>query len=343
VGDQVRHLNRYRFALPYLWYIWVRYGADIQRMTMQRRLADALEYVYAFATDLVSPLLTALFEATEQESRAAPYRHRARTSASLEALRWQVAFLEAAEEQKRSKPTDRYQLFTLRMELSGRLEQEGRWEEGYHHAERALTMARTWNDEEWIARALSSMGRNLLQGAKLSQAENVLNQALAIRERVLGPDHPSTASSCNNLAGVYDAQSRYSEAEPLHQRALAIYERVLGPDHPNTANSCNNLAEVYCEQGRYSEAEPLYQRALAICERVLGPDHPHTATSCGNLAGVYNAQGLYSEAEPLYQRALAICERFLGPDHPHTVAIMGNYVALLQQMHSDAQADNKTI
>jgi hypothetical protein len=45
VGDQVRHLNRYRFALPYLWYIWVRYGADIQRMTMKRRLADALEYV----------------------------------------------------------------------------------------------------------------------------------------------------------------------------------------------------------------------------------------------------------------------------------------------------------
>ena len=135
------------------------------------------------------------------------------------------------------------------------------------------------------------MGLNLLQGAQLSHAEDILNQALAIWERVLGPDHPDTATSCNNLAAVYHAQGRYSEAEPLHQRALAIRERVLGPDHPDTATSCNNLAGVYHDQGRYSEAELLYQRALAIRERVLGPDHPDTATSCNNLAGVYHAQG----------------------------------------------------
>jgi tetratricopeptide (TPR) repeat protein len=196
---------------------------------MQRRLADALEYVYAFATDLVSPLLVALFEATEQESRAVPYRHRARTTASLAALRWQVAFLETAVEQERSDLSDRYQLFTLRVELSGRLRQEGRWEEGYHHAERAFTMARSWNDEGRIAEALSLMGLNLLQGSKLFEAEDMLRQALAICKRVLGPEHPNTATSLNNLGFLLRAQGDLAGARPYYERAQAIRKRVLGP------------------------------------------------------------------------------------------------------------------
>ncbi|HIK57409.1 MAG TPA: tetratricopeptide repeat protein, partial [Synechococcales cyanobacterium M55_K2018_004] len=41
-------------------------------------------------------------------------------------------------------------------------------------------------------------------------------------EARLGPDHPATATSLNNLAGLYRAMGRYSEAEPLYGRSLAI-------------------------------------------------------------------------------------------------------------------------
>ena len=94
---------------------------------------------------------------------------------------------------------------------------------------------------------------------------------------MLGPDHPDTALSLNNLAVLYDNQGKYDKAEPLYQRALTIREKVLGPDHPDTATSLNNLAVLYDNQGKYDKAEPLYQRALTIYEKVLGPDHPHTA------------------------------------------------------------------
>jgi tetratricopeptide (TPR) repeat protein len=73
----------------------------------------------------------------------------------------------------------------------------------------------------------------------------------------LGPEHPYTAQSLNNLAGLYRDQERYEEAEPLYQRALEIAERVLGPEPPNTAKTLNNLAELYRDQGRYEEAERL--------------------------------------------------------------------------------------
>jgi tetratricopeptide (TPR) repeat protein len=93
---------------------------------------------------------------------------------------------------------------------------------------------------------------------------------------VQGADHPTTASSLNNLAALYYDQGKYEQAEPLYKRALAIDEKAYEPDHPDVATDLNNLANLYYNQGRYEQAEPLYQRALAICERALGPDHPKT-------------------------------------------------------------------
>jgi tetratricopeptide (TPR) repeat protein len=167
-------------------------------------------------------------------------------------------------------------------------------------------------------------------------AELLYARALALAERVLGPDHPDVVTSLNHLAGLYRDQGRYDQAEPLYARALALYERVLGPDHPDTTQSLHNLAALYYAQGRYGEAEPLYQRALALHERVLGPEHPDTAESLHNLAGLYYAQGRYAEAEPLVQRAWAVTERVLGPEHPHTITARQSYALLLQHRRREA-------
>ena len=62
---------------------------------------------------------------------------------------------------------------------------------------------------------------------------------------MLGPDHPDTLTSRNNLAEAYREVGRYAEAIPLYEQALADLERVLGPDHPLTLTLRNNLAEAY--------------------------------------------------------------------------------------------------
>jgi tetratricopeptide (TPR) repeat protein len=61
-----------------------------------------------------------------------------------------------------------------------------------------------------------------------------------IQERILGEEHPDTATSLNNLATLYQDQGKYAEAEPLLVRALAICERVLGKAHPLTQTICEN-------------------------------------------------------------------------------------------------------
>lgn len=135
--------------------------------------------------------------------------------------------------------------------------------------------------------------------ADARQAEPLYKQVLAIREKVLGSDHPNVASSLNNLALLYDSQGRYSEAEPLVLRSLAIREKVLGPDHPRTAQSLNNLALLYDHQGRYSEAEPLYHRALVIREKVLGSDHPDTVAVVKAYSALLRHLGRYGEASAI--------------------------------------------
>ena len=94
---------------------------------------------------------------------------------------------------------------------------------------------------------------------RYADAIQACRKALAINESTLGPEHPKTATSLNNLAQLYHDQGRYSDAEPLYKRALAIEEKALGPEHPDTATTLNNLAKMYHEQGRYSAAEPIYR------------------------------------------------------------------------------------
>jgi tetratricopeptide (TPR) repeat protein len=100
--------------------------------------------------------------------------------------------------------------------------------------------------------------------AAYSQAAPLMGDALAIREKVLGPGHPDTGMSLNALALLLRRQGNFAAARPLFERALAIDEKVLGPEHPYTATSLNNLAGLLKEQGDLAAARPLFERALAM-------------------------------------------------------------------------------
>ncbi len=80
-------------------------------------------------------------------------------------------------------------------------------------------------------------------GVYTEEIISLARSALAIREKVLGAEHPSTATSLNNLAGLLSKKGDYDSAEPLYRRALAIAEKVLGHEHPDTVLFRKNLAQ----------------------------------------------------------------------------------------------------
>jgi tetratricopeptide (TPR) repeat protein len=182
--------------------------------------------------------------------------------------------------------------------------------------------------ETWASRLLDAIARCKQAFASYAEARQLFERGLAIREKVLGPEHPETSSSLNNLGLLLWEQGDLAAARSLHERSLAIKEKMLGPDDPRTATSLDNLALVLGDQGDLAAALQLHERALAIYEKVLGPEHPETATALNNLAGLLRAQGDLVGARPLYERALVIREKALGPDHPDTAIARRNLEGL---------------
>jgi CHAT domain-containing protein len=83
--------------------------------------------------------------------------------------------------------------------------------------------------EQELARAnqLNQHAFQLYQAGRFAEAIPPAEQALSIRETQLAPDHPATALSLNNLAGLYYAQGQLQPTLTYLSRGLAVEETVL--------------------------------------------------------------------------------------------------------------------
>ncbi len=140
----------------------------------------------------------------------------------------------------------------------------------------------------------------------------------------LGPDHPHTLITLDNLAAAYRDAGRLPEAIALFERVRDARIARLGPDHPDTLTTLNNLALAYRDAGRLPEAIALFERVREAMIARLGPDHPDTLTALDNLAGAYRAAGKFREAIALYERVRDARIARLGPDHPDTLATLND-------------------
>jgi tetratricopeptide (TPR) repeat protein len=132
-----------------------------------------------------------------------------------------------------------------------------------------------------MASALNNLGVVYSLQNRFTEAEKVLERALGIAGRTLGPAHPRTLPLLVNLAAAYYGdgrykKDRYTKAEDLYRRALGIDEQRFGPDHIEVSNILVSLAQVCTAEKKYREAKQLEGRALAIRRAVLGPEHPDT-------------------------------------------------------------------
>src|SRR6266849_4480788 len=177
-------------------------------------------------------------------------------------------------------------------------------------------------DPETQAQMMHVMGDVYEKLGLYPRAQALQQQSMDIQQRVLGPEHPDTLTSMNNLATDLDDSD--AEAEKLFRETLDIKRRVLGPEHPDTLLAMSNLAYVLADKGRDAEAEKLEREELDISRRVLGPKHKGTLTSMDNLAIVLSREGRNAEAEKLEREALDISRRVLGAEHPQTAASIYN-------------------
>jgi tetratricopeptide (TPR) repeat protein len=183
---------------------------------------------------------------------------------------------------------------------------------------------------------LNQVGLYLNSRAQL--AERSAKRALAIGEKVYGPDHPECANRASNIGTIVQDQGDLVGALEYALRALTIDEEAYGPDHPDVARDANNIGTILKAQGDLAGALEYTRRALAIDEKVYGPDHPQVGNRANNIGQTLKAQGDLAGALAYARRALAIDEKVYGPDHPKVARDANNIGAIVQDQGDPAGA-----
>jgi tetratricopeptide (TPR) repeat protein len=186
--------------------------------------------------------------------------------------------------------------------------------------------------DERLGASLTGLGLAYSAQRKFTDAEPVLRRAVAVKEKVLGPDSPDFARALLDLGALYRLKDEHAKAEPPIRRAVAILESALGPEHPEVAGNLTNLGGRLRDQGKFSEAEPILRRALAIRLKILPPDHPDIVRSTLGLANLYADQKQYADADPLFQKAVATLERLksYGTGYPNLPDTLRLYAGVLR-------------
>ncbi|HEY6148655.1 MAG TPA: serine/threonine-protein kinase, partial [Thermoanaerobaculia bacterium] len=192
-------------------------------------------------------------------------------------------------------------------------------------------------EPELKAEMLNVMGTVYQRIGELEKARPLLEEALAVRRRVFGPEHVRVAESLNDLGVLLREKNEPAAAEPVLLQALAMRRKLLGPAHKDVAQTLVELGRLYSDRGFDDRAEPLLREALAIRRKALGNQHHETATSENELALVLWHRGDLPGAELAFREVLAINRKVLGENHPDVSTSLNN-LALIAGDRGDFRA-----
>jgi tetratricopeptide (TPR) repeat protein len=80
---------------------------------------------------------------------------------------------------------------------------------------------------------------------RYSEAKDLFEEVLEIRQHKLGDDHPHTLDTKNDLAVLYKEQGEYDKADLLFLEVIKNRRLRLGDTHPHTIESLKNLIALY--------------------------------------------------------------------------------------------------
>jgi tetratricopeptide (TPR) repeat protein len=197
---------------------------------------------------------------------------------------------------------------------------------------------RLGGDERLEGQRLNWTGALVQSEGKLQEAGPLFDQALELRTRVFGPEHPEVGKTLFNMAFLLEEEGRFEDAMPVEERALALFEAALGKEHPLTAHVLQLQADLLRGEGDYAKAEPIARRALEVKERALGAEHPFVAEARWVLADIDHGLGRDAEAKAGFERAKEAFTALEGADHPDVAQILASEGAMLRDQGADVAA-----
>ena len=197
------------------------------------------------------------------------------------------------------------------------------------------------------ASLLEGLGRLGVGLGEFALADSVLSQAVGVRRRVQGADHPDLAAPLTLLARSRIAERRYDDAieagdeairlltDGRDPDALAEAQVVLGTVHERRGDTdvatalmrsavrtaqkpalrveaLTGLAIQLTDSDSLDAALPLFRQATDLALRTFGPTDPRTADALYDHANAVQTAGETDEAAQLHAQALAVYQRAYG-------------------------------
>jgi tetratricopeptide (TPR) repeat protein/predicted Ser/Thr protein kinase len=188
------------------------------------------------------------------------------------------------------------------------------------------------------AQLLDTLGGIHTELGLFDEAKPLLDEALAIRERLRGAGSVENAETLVHL-GVLARLSGKGDAVALFRRALRILTQRLGPDSAEVADVLAKLGVALAAQGKLDEAETVLRQALALSVRLWGDRDLRVAKILHNLSGIAYYRDDRAGSEQFIRRALAIREAALPDDDPDLAGSREAMALLLQKEGRSAEAE----
>lgn len=171
---------------------------------------------------------------------------------------------------------------------------------------------------------------------RLDEANALLHEVVAARERLLGPDAEATIVAMHSLGLLLLMQYDNEAARDMLTDAV---DRADRSDHPPASRwqIADSLGEAWLAVGEIDRAIARHREAYTAFEELAGPDHQVTLGAAYHLLKALHHKGDRGELEEVARTMLPRCERTFGADDPRTMDVLQALaVARLQAGDFDA-------
>ena len=183
---------------------------------------------------------------------------------------------------------------------------EGKLKEALKLIEEARSLYKPQFDPGALAAVLNTHALILETMERYQDAVLASEEALALRVRIDGLNHPNYAASCLHAAFLYMRLKQVDRAVDLATRALDIYMRTIGPSHPLT-----NGARAFLANYQKALINPDIKKALASkSDRMCNIGGCHTVQKNMSRCLKCLAHYLCKDHEKLIDEHVAVCPKF---------------------------------
>jgi tetratricopeptide (TPR) repeat protein len=224
----------------------------------------------------------------------------------------------------------------LQLKLANSLGGSGKWAD----AEKVLHQIKPAQGMESLEGAdiLNRLGVAQLQQKLLTNAEQSLRQALAIREAKLNATDAALGETYSNLAFLYLSAGKNQDAESYYRKAVSNQESAKDIPYSALYDSLSNLAALLQKDGKLQDAEAALQKLLTAAEKGFGKESVQYAAGLNSLGMLGMSVRNYAASEKLFNDSLSIREKILGVNHLLTAESANNLAVALANQGKRAQA-----